>query len=144
MAVPCRLLRGLLRVGGFTGAPGLVGPWRSRCYTRVAGPEEAEEGGREGDMGREGEEGASLRVSPPKLPRGKWGGVPMGQELYPGVSEGGCLMLPLLGTGSGVLSPPPLWARIREIVTQGKLGGVSCSPFWGQDQWGNCVLGCPG
>ncbi|XP_058039176.1 ATP-dependent RNA helicase DHX30 isoform X1 [Ahaetulla prasina] len=69
MAVPCRLLRGLLRGGGFTGAPGLVGPWRARCYTRVAGPEEAEEGCREGDMGREGEEGVSLRVSPPKLPR---------------------------------------------------------------------------
>ncbi|KAG8138642.1 hypothetical protein E2320_001445 [Naja naja] len=69
MAVPCRLLRGLLRGGSFTGAPGLVGPWRSRCYTRVAGPEEAEEGGREGEMGREGEEGTLLRVSPPKLPR---------------------------------------------------------------------------
>lgn len=74
MAVPCRLLRGLLRGGGFTGVPGLVGPWRSRCYTRVAGPEEAEEGGREGEMGREGEEGSSLRVLPPELPRGKWEG----------------------------------------------------------------------
>ncbi|XP_013915489.1 PREDICTED: putative ATP-dependent RNA helicase DHX30 [Thamnophis sirtalis] len=69
MAVPCRLLRGLLRGGGFTGAPGLVGPWRSRCYTRVAGPEEAEEGIREAEVGREGEEGASLRICPPKLPR---------------------------------------------------------------------------
>uniref|UniRef100_A0A8C5WX77 ATP-dependent RNA helicase DHX30 n=1 Tax=Laticauda laticaudata TaxID=8630 RepID=A0A8C5WX77_LATLA len=69
MAVPCRLLRGLFRGGSFTGAPGLVGPWRSRCYTRVAGPEEAEEGGRDGEMGREGEEGALLRVAPPKLPR---------------------------------------------------------------------------
>ncbi|XP_026540784.1 ATP-dependent RNA helicase DHX30 isoform X2 [Notechis scutatus] len=69
MAVPCRLLRGLFRGGSFTGTPGLVGPWRSRCYTRVAGPEEAEEGGRDGEMGREGEEGALLRIAPPKLPR---------------------------------------------------------------------------
>ncbi|XP_070623277.1 ATP-dependent RNA helicase DHX30 isoform X3 [Erythrolamprus reginae] len=69
MAVPCRVLQGLLRGGGFTGAPGFMGPWRSRCYTRVAGPEEAEEGIREGEMGREGEEDGSLRIFPPKLPR---------------------------------------------------------------------------
>ncbi|KAL7977835.1 hypothetical protein Chor_010787 [Crotalus horridus] len=78
MAVPCRLLRAFLRggAGGGGSFPGLIGPWRSRCYTRVAGTEEAEEAGREVDMGREGEpgpgegeDGACLRLSPPRLPR---------------------------------------------------------------------------
>ncbi|KAK9395958.1 putative ATP-dependent RNA helicase DHX30 [Crotalus adamanteus] len=76
MAVPCRLLRAFLRGGGGGSFPGLIGPWRSLCYTRVAGTEEAEEAGRDVDMGREGEpgpgdgeDGACLRLSPPRLPR---------------------------------------------------------------------------